>query len=198
MHALVCWPFNDCQYSKNPDSLHKYLTSFILSKNIINFCNKLSLVHALVCWPFNNCQYSKNLDSLHKYLTSFILSKNIMLFNLLHKVLYQRNFNHGIVHSVPRTHNVATFLKHQHTSYATEIFESNLSFYMLYYAIACNEYAGPIFVSLGPGNTAHFEEILQRWQAAGNTESTSTSPRFEPQTYRSKDKRVIAVPLGWT
>ena len=33
----------------------------------------------------------------------------------------------------------------------------NLSLYSLYYAVACNELAGPISVSLHPGNTALFE-----------------------------------------
>ena len=32
----------------------------------------------------------------------------------------------------------------------------------LYYAAVCNEFAGPIFMSLCSGNTA-FKEILQQW-----------------------------------
>ena len=48
----------------------------------------------------------------------------------------------------------------------------------------------PIFASLHPGNTARFKEMLQRWRAVGNTVSDLTGPRFEPQTSRSKDKRV--------
>ena len=70
--------------------------------------------------------------------------------------------------------------------------KSNLLFYSLYYAEACNEFAGPIFASLRLGNTAPFEEMLQRWRAVGNTVSDLTSPRFEPQTYCSTDKRVTA------
>ena len=45
---------------------------------------------------------------------------------------------------------------------------------------------------IAPGNTASFEEILQRWRAVGNTVSDLTSPRFEPQTSRSKDECVTA------
>ena len=67
---------------------------------------------------------------------------------------------------------------------------SNLSLYSLYYAEAWNELTGPISASLRPDNTASFEEVLQRRQAIGNTVSDLTGPRFEPQTSRSRDKRV--------
>ena len=66
--------------------------------------------------------------------------------------------------------------------------------YSLHYAEACNELAGPISASLRPGNTAPFEEMSQRWRAVGNTVSDLTGPRFEPQTSRSRDKRVTARP----
>ena len=46
-----------------------------------------------------------------------------------------------------------------------------LSLFSLYYAEACNQLAGPISVSLHPGNTAFFEEMSQGWQAVGNTVS---------------------------
>ena len=72
--------------------------------------------------------------------------------------------------------------------------KSNLSLYSLDYAEACNELAGPISASLRPGNTAPFEEMSQRWRAVGNTVSDLTGPRFEPQTSRSRDKRVTARP----
>ena len=36
--------------------------------------------------------------------------------------------------------------------------------------------------------------MLQRWRAAGYTASDSTGPRFQPQTYRSRNKRVTARP----
>ena len=58
------------------------------------------------------------------------------------------------------------------------------------------ESVGPISVSLRPGNTAPFEETSQRWRAVGNTVSDLTSPRFEPQTSRSKDEHVTARPTG--
>ena len=74
--------------------------------------------------------------------------------------------------------------------------KSNLSLYSLHYAEACNELAGPISASLRPGNTAPFEEMSQRWRAVGNTVSDLTGPRFEPQTSRSRDKRVTARPTG--
>ena len=44
------------------------------------------------------------------------------------------------------------------------------------------------------GNTAPFKEMLQRWRAVGNTVSVLTGPRFEPQTYRSRDECVTAQP----
>ena len=74
--------------------------------------------------------------------------------------------------------------------------KSNFSLYSLYYAEACNELAGPISASLRPGNTAPFEEMLQRWRAVGNTVSDLTGLRFEPQTSRSRDERVTARPTG--
>ena len=70
----------------------------------------------------------------------------------------------------------------------------NLSLYLLDYAEACNELAGPISASLRLGNTAPFEEMLQRWRAVGNTVSDLTGSRFEPQTSRSRDERVTARP----
>ena len=76
--------------------------------------------------------------------------------------------------------------------------QSNLSLYSLYYAEACNEFAGPICALLRPGSTALFEERLQQWRAVCNTVSNFTSPRFEPQTYRSKDESVITQPTRWS
>ena len=38
--------------------------------------------------------------------------------------------------------------------------------------------------------------MLQRYQAVGNTASDLTGPRFEPQTFRSRDERVTARPTG--
>ena len=48
------------------------------------------------------------------------------------------------------------------------------------------------------GNKAPLKEMFQRWRAVGNTESdlTGPSPRFEPQTSRSRGERVIARPAG--
>ena len=43
--------------------------------------------------------------------------------------------------------------------------KSNLLLNSLYYPEECNELAGPISASLRPGNTARFEEMLQRWRA---------------------------------
>ena len=45
---------------------------------------------------------------------------------------------------------------------------------------------------LRPGNTASFEEMLQRWRASGNTVSDLTGPTFEPRTSRSRDECVTA------
>ena len=74
--------------------------------------------------------------------------------------------------------------------------ESNLSLYLLYYAEACNNFAGPISASLRPGNTASCEEMTQRWQTVDNTVSDLTGSRFEPQTSRSRDEQVTAWPTG--
>ena len=71
-------------------------------------------------------------------------------------------------------------------------FKSNLSLYSQYYAEAFDEFWGPISASLRPGNTAPFKEMWQRWQVIGNTVSDFTSPRFKPQTSRSRDERVTA------
>ena len=49
---------------------------------------------------------------------------------------------------------------------------------------------------LRPGNSAPFKEILQRWRVVGNTVSDLTGPRFEPQTSRSRDEHVTALPTG--
>ena len=54
-------------------------------------------------------------------------------------------------------------------------------------------FAGPISASLHAGNSAPFEEILQRLQAVGNAASdlTCTSPRFEPLTSHSREERLL-------
>ena len=59
-----------------------------------------------------------------------------------------------------------------------------------------NEFTGPTSASLRPGNTALFTEMLQRWRAVGNTVSDLTGPRFEPQTFDSRDERDTARPTG--
>ena len=46
------------------------------------------------------------------------------------------------------------------------------------------------------GNTASFEEKLQRWRAVGNTVFDLTSSRYEAQASRSRDERVTARPTG--
>ena len=56
--------------------------------------------------------------------------------------------------SGPNGHRV----KHPHPVPVTSN-KSNLLLYSQYYAQACNEFTGPISASLGPGNTAAFEEI---------------------------------------
>ena len=43
--------------------------------------------------------------------------------------------------------------------------------YFIILADACSEFAGPIFASLHPDNTAPFEEISQRCRAVSNTVS---------------------------
>ena len=75
----------------------------------------------------------------------------------------------------------------------TLFLKSNLSLYSLYYAEASNALAGPISVSLRPGNTASSEVMSQRWRTVGNTVFDLTGPRFEPQTSRSSNERVTAL-----
>ena len=48
-----------------------------------------------------------------------------------------------------------------------------------------------ISASLRPGNTASFEEMLQRWRAVGNTASDLTGPSFEPWTSRFRDEEIL-------
>ena len=59
-------------------------------------------------------------------------------------------------------------------------FESNLSLYSLYYAEACNKFAGPISASLPRGNTVSFEEMSQRQRAVDITVRYLTGPIYEP------------------
>ena len=68
--------------------------------------------------------------------------------------------------------------------------------YSLYYAETRNEFVESISASLHPGSTASFEEMLQRWRAVGNTVSNLVGPRFEPQTFHSRNERVTARPSG--
>ena len=77
---------------------------------------------------------------------------------------------------------------------ALAYFKSNQIFHYTRckYAEACNELAGPISASLRQGNTAPFEKMSQWWRAVGNTVSDLTAPRFEPQTFRSRDERITA------
>ena len=49
---------------------------------------------------------------------------------------------------------------------------------------------------IAAGNTAPFEEMLQRWQAVGNTVFDLTGPGFQPQSSRSRDERVTTRPAG--
>ena len=74
--------------------------------------------------------------------------------------------------------------------------KSNLLFYLLYYAKACNEFERPISASLRETNTAPLKEILQRWQAVSNTVFDLTCLRFEPLIYSCRDECVTARPIG--
>ena len=47
-------------------------------------------------------------------------------------------------------------------------------------------------MSLRPGSTASFEEMLQQWRAVADTTSDLSGPRFEPQISLSTDERVTA------
>ena len=71
--------------------------------------------------------------------------------------------------------------------------KSNLSLYSLHYVEACNEFTGPFFASLH----------LRQHSSRNATPLTALcpirtkNPRFEPQTYRSRDERVTARPTGF-
>ena len=53
---------------------------------------------------------------------------------------------------------------------------------------------GAHLTSLRPGSTASFQEMLQQWRAVGKTMSNLNGTRFEPRTYRSRDKRITTRP----
>ena len=74
--------------------------------------------------------------------------------------------------------------------------KSNISSLSLFYAEACNKYAGPISASLHPNIIAPLKEMLQRFRIVGDTVSDLTGPRFELQTFRSRDERVTDRPTG--
>ena len=74
--------------------------------------------------------------------------------------------------------------------------KSNLSLNSLYCAEACNELFEPISLSFRPGNTASFEEMLQRRRAVNNTVSDLTGLKFEPQTSRTRDQSVTLDQLA--
>ena len=74
--------------------------------------------------------------------------------------------------------------------------KSNLSFYWLYYAETCNEFAEPISPQLRPENTTFYEKMSQRRRAVNNTMSYLISPRFELQIFHSRDKRVTVNQLN--
>ena len=46
-------------------------------------------------------------------------------------------------------------------------------------------------------DTARFEQLTQRRRAVGNTVSSLTGLKFEAQTFRFINERVIARPSGW-
>ena len=54
----------------------------------------------------------------------------------------------------------------------------------------------PISALLLPGNISPFEETLQQRRAVSKTVPNLTIPRFEPQTYCSRDKCITAQPDG--
>ena len=100
--------------------------------------------------------------------------------------------------SAKSSHDSSTGIKEKFPPHAINrhLIKSNLSVHSLYYAEACKEFAEPISTSLRPGNTAPFEEVLQRWPAVVNTVSDSTGPRFEPRISRSRNEDVITWPTS--
>ena len=53
-----------------------------------------------------------------------------------------------------------------------------------------------ISVSLRPGYTAPFEEMLQRWRTVGSIVPNLTGLRFERQASRFRDEQATARPTG--
>ena len=70
--------------------------------------------------------------------------------------------------------------------------KSNFLLYSLNYAEACNEFEGPILKSLRPGNTATFEENVTAVASRRQHFVNLIGPRFEPQTFCSRDEGVTA------
>ena len=56
----------------------------------------------------------------------------------------------------------------------------NSLLHLLYFALAGNEFVGPITMILCLGNTAPVEENSQWWRAVGNTVFNMTGPEFKP------------------
>ena len=80
--------------------------------------------------------------------------------------------------------------------YKLRIIKSNLSLYPLYYAKACNEFAGPISALLRQRYSATFEDMSQGWRAVGNIMSDLTFQKFNSQTFRFRDECVTVRPTG--
>ena len=74
-------------------------------------------------------------------------------------------------------------------------FKSNFSSYLLYYAEAYNEFAGP-----SPHYCARATQLFSKKCRSGGElgyiVSDWTGPRLEPLTTRSRDERVTARPTG--
>ena len=81
------------------------------------------------------------------------------------RMLHKHYTTYTILHiynAIPVQYNLHLHIKSCCSFYV----KSNLSLYSLDYVEACNELARPISLSrLVTGNTAAFEEMLQRWRA---------------------------------
>ena len=86
-------------------------------------------------------------------------------------------------------------LKEDHVANLNYDQKLNLLLFSLWYAEACNGVGGAHFRGSAPaGNTAHNENMLQRWRDVGNNMYDLTVSKVEPQTSRSRDKPVTARP----
>ena len=74
--------------------------------------------------------------------------------------------------------------------------KSNLLSYSLYYTEACNEFVGPILVSLRQ-QTSFRRNVAAAANRLGKTVTDLTGLRSDAQISASRDERIPNRPIGW-